>query len=120
MPQLKEIHMAWTIDAALQDEAIERTEKTDEGYSFWLKGIPIEIRVVLSINPARGGYNFHLSHFIHTPKQIGPYLPSRPWGDDEAYALRLAVTAITQYYSDAVKAGIAPCSEWLIANESGI
>ncbi|MBS2781221.1 hypothetical protein [Aeromonas salmonicida] len=112
--------MAWTIEAALEDEAIECTEKTDEGYSFWLKGIPTEIRVVLSTNPTRGGYNFHLSHFIHTPKQIGPYRPSRPWGDDEAYALHLAVTSITQYYRDAVKVGVAPNADWLVENEPGI
>lgn len=112
--------MPWTIDAALEDEVIERTEKTDYGYSFWLIGIPTEIQVVLSINPARGGYNFHLSHFIHTPKQIGPYRPSRPWGDDEAYALRLAITAITQHYKDAVNAGLAPSKSWLVKNESGI
>jgi len=112
--------MPWTIDAALEDDAIERTEKTNEGYSFWLKGIPTEIQVVLSVNPASGGYNFHLSHFIYTPKQIGPYQPSRPWGDYEAYALHLAVIAITQYYRDAINAGLAPSSAWLIANESGI
>lgn len=111
--------MPWTINAALEDEAIERTEKTNEGYSFWLKGIPTEIQVVLSINPARGGFNFHLSHFIHTPKQIGPYHPGRPWGDDEAYALRLAVTAITQHYNNAVNAGLAPSSDWLIQNKLG-
>ena len=112
--------MAWTIAAALEDEAIERTEKTDKGYSFWLKGIPTEISILLSINPDRGGYNFHLSHFIHTPRQIGEYRPSRPWGDDEAYALRLAVTAITQYYRDAVNAGMTPSSGWLIENKHGI
>lgn len=111
--------MAWTIDAALEDDAIERIKKTDQGYSFWLKKIPTEISVVLSINPSRGGYNFHLSHYIHTPKQIGPYRPSRPWGDDAAYALHLAVTAITQHYRDAVNDGRVPNSSWLIKNKFG-
>ncbi len=112
--------MAWTIEAALENDAIEKTEISGQGYSFWLKGIPVEIRVVLSVNPAQGGFNFHLSHFIHTPKQIGPYHPSRPWGDDQAYALRLAVTAITQYYKEAVNAGLSPSEKWLIPNEYGI
>lgn len=110
--------MAWTIDAALEDEAIEKTKKTNEGYSFWLKGIPTEIRVVLSINPVFGGYNFQLSHFIHTPKQIGPYRPSRPCGDDDAYALHMAITTITQHYREAVNAGLSPNSAWLIPNQS--
>lgn len=108
--------MAWTIDEAFNDEAIERSEKTESGYSFWLKGIPVEVSVVLSVNPNRGGYNFHLSHFIKTPSQIGPYRPSRPWGDDEAYSLHLAITAITQYYSQAVKEGHSPSVEWLVPN----
>jgi len=112
--------MPWTIDKALKDEAIERTEITNKGYSFWLKGIPTQIHVILSVNPAQGGFNFHLSHFIRTPKQADPYCPSRPWGDDEAYALHMAVTSITQYYREAVNAGISPSSEWLIQNTYGI
>jgi hypothetical protein len=112
--------MPWTIESALDDEAVEKTETTGQGYSFWLKGIPVEIQIVLSVNPARGGFNFHLSHFIHTPKQIGPYYPSRPWGDDQAYALHLAVTAITQYYKEAINAGLAPSAKWLVPNEHGI
>lgn len=110
--------MPWTIEAALEDEAIERTETTNEGYSFWLRGIPIEITVMLSINPVRGGYNFYLSHTIHTPTQLGPYHPSRPWGDDEAYALHLAVSAITQYYKEAKAAGHTPQPNWLIKNKN--
>jgi hypothetical protein len=108
--------MAWTIDAALTDESIDRAEKTVRGYSFWLKGIPTEIQVALSVNPAEGGFNFHLSHVIKTPDQITPYTPGRPWGDYEAYALRLAVSAITQQYNIAVRKGRVPASEWLIPN----
>ncbi|MEM6190488.1 hypothetical protein [Shewanella scandinavica] len=109
--------MAWTIEEALVDEAIERTEQTHEGYSFWLKNIPIEISIVLSINPVAGGFNFQLSHNIHTPTQIGAYYPSRPWGDDEAYALHLAVSAITDYYKQAINEGHVPSKDWLITNK---
>lgn len=38
--------MSWTIEQALKDDSIERVEKTESGYSFWLKGIDIEISVV--------------------------------------------------------------------------
>jgi hypothetical protein len=107
----------WKIETAIEDDAIEKTEISGQEYSFWLKMIPIEIKVKLSVNPISGGFNFDLSHFIHTPKQIGPYRPSRPWGDDQAYALRLAVTAITQYYKQAVDAGLPPSSDWLVPNK---
>jgi len=112
--------MAWTIESALDDKSIDRTEKTLRGYSFWLKGIPTEIQVVLYVNPAKGGFNYHLSHLIKTPEQAGTYFPSRLWGDDEAYALQSAVRAITEYYSIAVKLGHMPGPEWLIKNPSGI
>jgi hypothetical protein len=108
--------MPWTIEAALEDDAIEKSETTNAGYSFWLKGIPTEIQIALSVNPARGGFNFHVSHSIHTPRQDGPYHPSRPWGDDEAYALHMAVTSITQYYKEAVNAGLTPSPNWLVPN----
>lgn len=106
-----------TVELILKDEVIEKFETSGEEYSFWLKDIDVPIKVMLTVNPASGGYNFHLSHYIHTPNQIGPYRPSRPWGDDKAYALRLAVTAITQYYKEAVKAGHQPSAGWLIPNK---
>ena len=75
--------MPWRIDEALRDDAIERTEKTNEGFSFWLKGIPTRVSVVLSVNPLRGGFNFMQSHHIKTPSQSGHYRHSRPWGDSD-------------------------------------
>jgi len=67
--------------------------------------------------PAAGGYNFHLSHVINTPSQIGAYHPSRPWGDDAPYTLHLAVTAITQHYKQAIKEGNEPTAQWLVPNK---
>lgn len=112
--------MPWTIESALEDDAIEHSETTEAGYSFWLKEIPVEVRVALSVNPARGGFNFHLSHYINSPSQLGAYRPSRLWGDDKAYALHLAVKAITQYYNQAVQGGHKPSQKWLVSNEHGI
>jgi hypothetical protein len=43
---------------------VARLEATPLGYSFWLKGTPTEIRVVLSVNGEQGGFNFHTSHVI--------------------------------------------------------
>jgi hypothetical protein len=110
----KKDNMSSTIEDALSGAAIAKSKATQSGYSFWLKGLPTEIQVVLSINGERGGFNFQTSHVIHTPKQAGPYHPSRPWGDDAAYALHLAVTSITQYFEEATKAGLPPDGKWLI------
>lgn len=100
----------------LAQPGLEKFEATQSGYSFWLKGIPVEIKVVLSATGDRGGFNFQTSHVIKTPNQIGPYHPSRPWGDDAGYALYLAVTSITQYYEEATKAGLKPEAAWMIPN----
>lgn len=105
--------MSWTIEEVLSDESIERVEPCLGGYVFQLKHIPTKITVLLTAN-SNGGYDFKLSHAIHTPTQLGPYHPSRPWGDDEAYALHLAVNSITNYYRDALKAGNTPSQDWLI------
>ncbi len=107
--------MPHTIESALSNEFIERSEATHAGYSFWLKGIPVEIKVVISINPVAGGFNFNTSHAIYTPKQDGPYRPSHPWGDYQEYALHRAITSITGEYAIAVRAGLKPSSDWLVA-----
>lgn len=108
--------MAWTIEEALKDESIERTEITGEGYSIWLKDIPTEISIVLSVNPTNQGFNFKLSHYIKTPTQIKKYVPSQPWGDYEAYALHLAVITITKHYKIAISKGYSPSTSWLVSN----
>lgn len=109
--------MAWTIDSALNNDELEKVEKTEDGFSIWVKGISVEIKIIISVNGARGGFNYHLSHLIKTPEQIGPYRSSIPWGDDIAYTLHKAVTAITDYYKEAVRAGHKPSSTWLVKNK---
>lgn len=102
--------------AIISHDSISEFAPTHNGFSFWLKEIPTEIKIVLSINGERGGFNFQTSHSIKTPHQASPYRPSRPWGDDAVYALRLAVTSITQYYREAVNSGLKPEAGWLVSN----
>ncbi|MGN6094265.1 MAG: hypothetical protein ACTHOL_18090 [Luteibacter jiangsuensis] len=109
------------IEAIFDVPAIE-TWRTIEPlkYSFRLKNIPTNITVSLSIpRGGRRGFNFRLSHAIHTPTQMGPYHPGIPWGDDLPSAVHQAVMAITSYYDDAVKEGHAPTAEWLVFNRFG-
>lgn len=109
--------MAWTIESAMSDELIENPRKLISEYQFTLRDLSPVITICL-YKPLRGeGIEFEQSHYIHTPTQIGPYITSRPWGDDEAYALHLAITSITQYYNDAIRRGYTPDNSWLIPNE---
>lgn len=100
----------------LAQPGVEKFHATSSGYSFWLKGIPTEIKIMLSVNGERGGFNFHTSHVIQTPKQLGAYRTSSPWSDNASYALHLAVTTLTQGYGEAINAGLQPDAAWLVPN----
>ena len=57
-----------------------------------------------------------VSHAIHTPLQAGPYRTSRPYWDDPEYALQKTVSALTDWYEQAVAAGHTPSANWLVEN----
>lgn len=106
--------MSFKIEDVFNDEAISEHGNYDENtYWFSLKDIPTKITITLS-KSKQSGYNFKLSHYIKTPKQIGAYHPSNPWGDDEAYALHRAIQTIALEYNIAVKNGHKPSIEWLV------
>lgn len=110
--------MGWDIKSALSDEIIHNPRKLLSEYQFTLRDLSPTIAIRLYELIGADGVIFEQSHYIHTPMQAGPYQPSRPWGDDEAYALHLAVTSLTQYYNDAVRQGHSPKGPWLIPNET--
>ncbi len=105
----------WTIEGVFEDEAIENYIRTSSNkFSFWLKGLPTKITVLLTPQLNTHGYDYHLSHFIKTPEQMSYYRPSNRAGDYFEYALHQAVTAITMYYQAAVDAGHTPQEAWLV------
>jgi hypothetical protein len=109
--------MAWTIETALDDKAIENPRRFISEFQFTLPHIAVLITIRL-YKPIHGeGIEFEQSHYINTPTQMGPYRTSRPWGDDEAYSLHLAVKTITQHYNEAVRQGHTPSESWLVPNE---
>lgn len=112
--------MAWTIEDALNDESLDDVERTQRGYSFRLKGISTTIHVVLYVNAQKGGFNFHLSHLIKAPGQATVYTPNGLRGEYEAYTLHSAISALTSFYSVAVKEGHEPSESWLVENDKGI
>ena len=108
--------MAWTIEAALKDEAVEGPVQFISEFKFFLKNIPVEITIRL-YRPLFGtGVLFKQSHFIHTPEQAGAYRTSRPWNDYEASALSQAIDGLTSYYNAAVLKGHEPSADWLEPN----
>jgi hypothetical protein len=87
--------------------------------SFCLKGMTTKIsariyRALYLPNHLDDKYEFELSHYMHTPKQLGPYLPSAPYTSDPNSAMRRAVSALTMYYNEAVKTGLTPSDDWLV------
>jgi hypothetical protein len=109
--------MAWDIKSAISDEIIENPRKLLSEYQFILRDLSPRITIRLYELIGAAGIAFEQSHYIHTPMQAEPYIPSYPLGDYEASALQLAVTSLTQYYNDAVRQGHMPSNEWLSPNE---
>jgi len=87
-------------------------------FSFDLEAVPdvtIRFKVWKSHSVYHGDkYTYTVSHHIHTPIQLDPYHPSTPFGDDEVWVTRRAVTDIMRFYSDAIKAGHNPSAAWFI------
>lgn len=110
--------MYWTIDTALEDKNINVISKRVFSEYKFIVGV---LKTVITIRTYKenehGGYIFEQSHNIKTPEQASAYHYSRPWGDYESYAVHLAVTSITQYYEQAIKAGHVPSESWLIPNK---
>lgn len=73
-------------------------------------------RTSLQAAPGSGHeFEFDLSHYMHTPEQAGPYMPSLPFSSSPESALNRAVSALVDYYDEAVKAGHKPKESWLIS-----
>lgn len=110
--------MPWTFDNALDDEFIEIVDRNDEmgSYAIRLGDLETTIFIELGRFPKGEWTKFDVSHAIHTPLQMGPYRTSRPFSDDPPYALHQAISGLTQYYGDAIRAGHTPEESWLVEN----
>jgi hypothetical protein len=112
--------MPWSEDDIFRDESIVEPRVLVSEHRFNLEHIDSSVTVRI-YKHLRGNqesrFSFETSHYIHTPEQIGPYIPSTPWYDDQSYALHRAVDSIVTYYNAAVKVGHTPSSEWLVPNE---
>jgi hypothetical protein len=107
--------MAITIDEALQDEYLTVVSRNDSAGLYRVKIGSLRTDVTIRLKQQRGTRRteFEVSHAIKTPDQAGPYRTSLPFGEDAASALHRAVTGLTSYYGQAIKAGRQPEETWL-------
>lgn len=86
-------------------------------YEFYLSAFSEPVKVTVEIYHASdmtNPYQFSLSHYVRTPLQAGPYVPSAPYYASEAIALSQAIEAITSFIKAAVREGHEPRAEWLV------
>jgi hypothetical protein len=108
--------MAWDFNKALNDPLVTVVSRNDSWgiFEIQLGTLSPIITIELGRHMDSDETKAMVSHAIHTPVQAGPYRTSRPFWDYPAYALHMAVSAFTQYYGDAVKAGHTPQDSWLV------
>ncbi len=77
--------------------------------------IKVKIYKSSAIKPA---YHFSVSHYVHTPDQVAPYITSRPYADSEEAAIQQAISTTTSFIKTAIKAGHEPSESWLVPNDN--
>jgi len=87
-----------------------------------LPGITIRFRIKRILVPqlqAHNRYRFELSHYIHTPEQAGPYIPSGPYYPTVDDAAEKAIYfTIVDWYKEAITKGHTPDESWLVPNST--
>ena len=88
---------------------------------FYLKELVTRIGVRIWLNPyaVTDPFSFELSHYISTPRQAGPYIPSAPLCPTEEGALERAIKfTLVDCYDEAVDSGCQPTDAWLVPNST--
>lgn len=110
--------MLYTINEILSNPLLEVLDRHDDMGSFAIRLGELQTIVCIELGRYRRSdtTKFLTSHAIHTPVQIAPYHTSLPFGDTWEDALDRAVSGLTTYYEDAIKAGHKPVDAWLVKN----
>ena len=107
-----------TIDEALNDEVITVVARDDENWKFRVKLGELSTQIKIVITPRRSGtsypFQYSISHYLHTPIQAGPYMPSSPFSYSAELTLRKAITDLVAFYKSAIHEGHAPDDSWLV------
>lgn len=108
--------MPWDFDEALADPLVRVVNRIDEMGTFEIQIGDLETIITIELGRLMDSDETKVSvtHAIHTPVQIGPYRPSRPYWDDPEYALSQTISSLTDHYERAVNAGHQPQESWLV------
>lgn len=109
--------MAWDFDNALASPLIKVISRDDVWGSFKIKvgTIPTVVRIELRRQMNGDKTKALVSHAIHAPAQLGKYHENHPMRDNPEYALRRAITSLTDQYKQAVEDGHSPSADWLVS-----
>lgn len=110
----------------MADEDVSRVLRETEGIiepsilireiTFRPEDIPdveVTVRILLDPTRTRDQYRFELSHYVHSPSQLGPYVPSGPFYGTEALAIDRGIRAITDWIATGKRDGHPPKPNWL-------
>jgi len=108
--------MPWTIETALDDPDLTVISRDSDRDQFNVRIGKLKTIVTISLQRSARSVQtgFKVSHAMKTPEQLDPYWTGVPHGDYPAYALRKAITGLTDYYRQGVKAGHEPREDWLV------
>jgi hypothetical protein len=109
--------MSETLHDVVNRENIHGYRRLLSEHQLFLGELRKLITIRLYENPEEKRIEFDQSHFIHTPKQAGPYRPSTPWASNETRALSDALSTLTVDYRSAVQMNERPDDSWLVENE---
>jgi hypothetical protein len=115
-PEINRKFMPYTIDEILSNPLLDVVDRHDDIGSFAFRIGKLTTIVFIELGRYRNSNEtkFSASHAIKTPMQIGAYHTSLPFADSWEEALDRAVSGLTDYYEQAIKAGHAPSDDWLI------
>ena len=83
-------------------------------FEIQIGGLETIISIELGRHMDSDATKVSVTHAIHTPTQLGPYRPGRPYWDDPEEALSQTISSFTDYYDQAVSAGHEPKESWLV------
>jgi hypothetical protein len=107
--------MGCTIENALDTELVHLVQRDDTTNTYRIRIGDLKTIVTIRLKLIRKDWvEFTRSHAMKTPEQIAPYR-SESFESSPGYALKKAITGLTQYYREGVKEGHSPNEGWLVA-----
>lgn len=85
---------------------------------FRFENIPVTVKLEVFNTFAEHGpgcfYYVRQSHFIATPVQAGPYIPSGPFFANPEVGIQTVIDWMLAFYNEAIRKGHKPSESWLM------